>query len=105
MNTLNVSYRRVVLAAILAFSVAFAPVQASAESEVILIDASARSHPFSHFWEKMFGSGRAPIALSELSDCFQSASPGGHGTSLKLARVKLHGCVIPGQVHVTVGQV
>ncbi|HLW89453.1 MAG TPA: hypothetical protein VKR57_13245 [Terriglobales bacterium] len=65
MKTPNVSYRRFVLAAILAVSVAFAPVQVSAESEVILIDANAPSHPFPHFWEKMFGSGRAILTLRE----------------------------------------
>ena len=34
-------------------------------SEVIQIDASAPTHPFPHFWEKMFGSERAIVTLRE----------------------------------------
>src|ERR1019366_8888405 len=33
--------------------------------EVIVIDGSAAAHPLPHFWEKMFGSGRAIMALRE----------------------------------------
>jgi xylan 1,4-beta-xylosidase len=38
---------------------------ASSGSRTIIIDASASAHPFPHFWEKMFGSGRAILALRE----------------------------------------
>src|SRR3979411_1142950 len=31
----------------------------------IVVDAHAPSHPFPHFWEKMFGSGRAILSLRE----------------------------------------
>ncbi len=31
----------------------------------IVIDRSAAAHPFPHFWEKMFGSGRAILALRD----------------------------------------
>jgi xylan 1,4-beta-xylosidase len=34
-------------------------------SDVIQIDASAPTHPFPHFWEKMFGSERAIVTLRE----------------------------------------
>ncbi len=34
-------------------------------AETVLIDTSARSHPFPHFWEQMFGSGRAVLSLRE----------------------------------------
>lgn len=34
-------------------------------SQVVVIDASAPAHPFPHFWEKMFGSGRAILSLRE----------------------------------------
>jgi xylan 1,4-beta-xylosidase len=34
-------------------------------SDIIQIDASAPAHPFPHFWEKMFGSGRAILSLRE----------------------------------------
>ena len=39
--------------------------QASHPSETIEIDARAASHPFPHFWEQMFGSGRAILSLRE----------------------------------------
>ena len=33
--------------------------------EVLVIDAAAPAHPFPHFWEHMFGSGRASLSLRE----------------------------------------
>ena len=39
--------------------------QTSAPTETIEIDSAAPSHPFPHFWEKMFGSGRAVLSLRE----------------------------------------
>ena len=33
--------------------------------EEIIVDASAAHHPFPHFWEQMFGSGRAILTLRE----------------------------------------
>jgi xylan 1,4-beta-xylosidase len=40
--------------------------QASGErAQVLVIDATAPSHPFSHFWEQMVGSGRAILSLRE----------------------------------------
>ena len=42
------------------------PAQAqNANTETIQIDLSAPSHPFPHFWEQMFGSGRAVLSLRE----------------------------------------
>ena len=35
----------------------------SEASQTIEIDAAAPSHPFPHFWEQMFGSGRAILSL------------------------------------------
>src|SRR6202165_4584606 len=35
------------------------------ESGVVLVDASGPAHPFPHYWEKMFGSGRALLSLRE----------------------------------------
>lgn len=44
----------------------FAEAQSVALStETIQIDANAPAHPFPHFWEKMFGSGRAILSLRE----------------------------------------
>lgn len=34
-------------------------------SETVVIDASAPAHPFPHFWEQMFGSGRAILTLRD----------------------------------------
>jgi xylan 1,4-beta-xylosidase len=51
------------LALILAL-VLLIPFGAWAEDELI-IDTSAAHHPFPHFWEQMFGSGRAILALRD----------------------------------------
>jgi len=39
--------------------------QVDSNTQVIVIDVSAPAHPFPHFWEKMFGSGRAILTLRE----------------------------------------
>src|SRR5467141_3403424 len=39
--------------------------QSNPETETIEVDAGARTHPFPHFWEKMFGSGRAVLSLRD----------------------------------------
>src|SRR6202162_5395752 len=36
-----------------------------AAAQEITVDAKAAAHPFPHFWEKMFGSGRAILSLCE----------------------------------------
>ena len=41
---------------------AIAPAQTP---DVIVVDASAPAHPFPHFWEQMFGSGRAVLSLRD----------------------------------------
>ena len=41
------------------------PLLAQAPVETITIDADAPAHPFPHFWEWMFGSGRASLSLRE----------------------------------------
>jgi xylan 1,4-beta-xylosidase len=47
-------------------SALFAQTPAEARSsEAIQIDASAPAHPFPHFWEQMFGSGRAVLTLRD----------------------------------------
>jgi xylan 1,4-beta-xylosidase len=50
------------LAALLVISVQSATAQAP---ERVEIDAQAQTTPFPHFWEKMFGSGRAALTLRE----------------------------------------
>jgi xylan 1,4-beta-xylosidase len=37
----------------------------SPAAEEITVDANAPAHPFPHFWERMFGSGRAILSLRE----------------------------------------
>lgn len=39
--------------------------QASGAAQTIEIDGAATAHPFPHFWEEMFGSGRAILSLRE----------------------------------------
>ncbi len=39
--------------------------QVNPSADVIVVDANASSHPFPHFWEKMFGSGRAVLSLRD----------------------------------------
>src|SRR3984893_3362535 len=39
--------------------------QATAPAQTIEIDAAAPAHAFPHFWEQMFGSGRAILSLRE----------------------------------------
>lgn len=60
----------------LCLALAFLPLQAaaqppsgsqqpSAQTETIEVDPAAPSHPFPHYWEKMFGSGRAILSLRD----------------------------------------
>src|SRR6202022_4280070 len=39
--------------------------QTTAPAQTIEIDAAAPAHAFPHFWEQMFGSGRAILSLRE----------------------------------------
>src|SRR5216684_1196701 len=48
-----------------ALSASLLRAQSVASSQTIEIDPAAASHPFPHFWEKMFGSGRAILSLRE----------------------------------------
>jgi xylan 1,4-beta-xylosidase len=41
------------------------PARSGALTETIEVDPSAPSHPFPHFWEQMFGSGRAILSLRD----------------------------------------
>jgi xylan 1,4-beta-xylosidase len=46
-------------------SAAFAEPYPAAAAETIVIDAQAPAHDFPHFWEQMFGSGRATLSLRD----------------------------------------
>ena len=54
-----------VLSAMLAFSWAAVAQTAVDKPEVLVVDAAAAARPFPHFWEHMFGSGRASLSLRE----------------------------------------
>lgn len=52
----------------MAFSAVWAllyPVARAQESQTVLVDGSTATTPFPHFWEQMFGSGRAILSLRE----------------------------------------
>ena len=52
--------------ALLFFVVPISSAQSAPANAVVLtVDATAPSHPFPHFWEHMFGSGRAILSLRE----------------------------------------
>src|SRR5580704_13745877 len=54
---------RMILASLFLFLV---PGNALAQTaETIVVDATAPAHPFPHYWEQMFGSGRAILSLRE----------------------------------------
>src|SRR5271170_4212624 len=41
------------------------PLPGQSPMETIVIDASAPAHSFPHYWEQMFGSGRAILSLRD----------------------------------------
>jgi xylan 1,4-beta-xylosidase len=57
--------RRNLLILLVAGILFLAGVSASCQSNVIVVDGSAPSHPLPHFWEQMFGSGRAILSLRD----------------------------------------
>src|SRR5216684_6826763 len=59
------SFRVALLFFVAALPVSLLRAQSVASSQTIEIDPAAASHPFPHFWEKMFGSGRAILSLRE----------------------------------------
>jgi|ERR1017187_417526 xylan 1,4-beta-xylosidase len=59
-------YSRVAFLLVLAIlTAAVIRAQSTVPSQTVEIDASATGQPFPHFWEKMFGSGRAILTLRE----------------------------------------
>jgi xylan 1,4-beta-xylosidase len=59
------TFRVALLIAAAALRVATLGAQSAAPSQTIEIDTNAPSHPFPHFWEKMFGSERGIVTLRE----------------------------------------
>ena len=60
---LMISRPAITVVTILAFLALSATAGLTQSAEVITVDASAPAHPFPHFWEQMFGSGRAILSL------------------------------------------
>jgi xylan 1,4-beta-xylosidase len=65
-------YKPAITSSLLTLFLFFSPILAAQVSrvtapakEVIVIDASAPAHKFPHFWEEMFGSGRAVLSLRD----------------------------------------
>ena len=56
---------RVRVLAIVVVILSTLPCAAQEAAETVTIDAAAPAHPFPHFWEQMFGSGRAVLSLRE----------------------------------------
>jgi xylan 1,4-beta-xylosidase len=54
-----------ILAAVLAFAKAAQAQSPANRTETVVIDAAAPDHPFPHFWEHIFGSGRANLSLRD----------------------------------------
>ena len=57
--------RRVALALLAVLPFSSAPLFPQSQPENITIHAKAPAHPFPHFWEEMFGSGRAILTLRD----------------------------------------
>jgi xylan 1,4-beta-xylosidase len=60
-------WHTLILGLLLTFSLNLSRVEAQSgqTQDVIVVDATAGRHPLPHFWEKMFGSGRAILSLRE----------------------------------------
>src|SRR4029077_19615696 len=59
------SFRAALLFAAAALPAATLRAQSASLAETIEVEAGAPSHPFPHFWEKMFGSERGIVTLRE----------------------------------------
>ena len=59
------------------------PLLAQAPAETITIDADAPAHPFPHFWEQMFGSGRASPQLARVLSPRLALGPRNYRISLR----------------------
>ena len=60
---MRVRFRWVLFVVVLAIFPLLLPAQSP--TETVTIDATALAHPFPHYWEQMFGSGRAILSLRD----------------------------------------
>src|SRR6201996_2901124 len=58
----SMKLRRLAVLAFCCLTLSWVPARAQ---ETITVDASAPAKPFPHFWEQMFGSGRAVLTMRE----------------------------------------
>ena len=67
MNKLSRKYAAFILCSAFSLFLSIAPctVRAQSRAETIVVDTHAPTHPFPHYWERMFGSGRAILSLRE----------------------------------------
>jgi xylan 1,4-beta-xylosidase len=65
MRTLRKIYNLLILALMLGSASPVSLAQAHSQPVVIVMDANAPAHAFPHFWEEMFGSGRAILSLRD----------------------------------------
>lgn len=56
-------FRCVFVALMLTFETVACPLEAQRSPTAVTIDTKAAAHPFPHFWDQMFGSGHAVLAL------------------------------------------
>ena len=57
--------KSILLVAMAVMLVGCAPLVAQSTTQSVVIDATAPAHPFPHFWEQMFGSGRAILTMRD----------------------------------------
>jgi xylan 1,4-beta-xylosidase len=62
---MNQTMKGLALAAALAMALGVPALSAQSPSQTVSIDAKAPAAPFPHFWEKMFGSGRAELTMRD----------------------------------------
>lgn len=79
--------RNPVILVALSLTAIAAPPALAASPEIITVDAGAPAHPFPHYWERMFGSGRAALSLRESYRQDLRALKGSTG----VAYVRFHG--------------
>jgi xylan 1,4-beta-xylosidase len=61
---LSLKTMKTILCSVLLLSLAL-PLSSQAPTETVTIDANAPAHVFPHYWEQMFGSGRAVLSLRD----------------------------------------
>jgi len=61
----NGTMMRTRILVLIIFALGTLPLLGQTPTETITVDVAAPAHPFPHFWEQMFGSGRAVLSLRD----------------------------------------